>query len=501
MPHGFLSPAVLLFQPFLLLLLIVKLVLSKRSSVRLPPSPWKLPFIGNLHQLGLLPHQSLDKLSKKHGPLMLLKLGQVPTLVVSSSQMAKEILKTHDLIFANRPFLRGADLLLYGCMDMGFAPYGEYWRQMRKICMANLLSMRRVQSFQTARDEEVAHLMDKIIQASSHPSEAMNMSQILNCFSNEVLCRAILGKFSKEGRYKILFEMSEEHNLLLGGFYLEDYFPSLRWLSSLLESNERAESNFIKWDYVLSQMIEEHTNRNEDKPNDDHDFVDILLSHQKDTNADISLTNRNIKALLKDMFVAGIDTTSIVLEWSMAELIKNQHVLKKVQDEVRQKAHGKRIVEMDDLNEMNYLKSIIKEVLRLHPPVPLLLPRESVENCQIEGYEISKKTRVLINYWSIARDSNVWEKPTDFLPERFLDTLINFRGQDYEFIPFGSGRRICPGMQFAISTIELALANLIYQFDWALPEGMGTEEIDLTEAPGLTMRMKKQLYLVPKPCF
>ncbi|XP_039137767.1 cytochrome P450 71A9-like [Dioscorea cayenensis subsp. rotundata] len=498
MSHDYLTQPFFLLSSFFVLLLSIKLVLfSNTKSVKLPPSPWKLPFIGNLHQIGLLPHQSLHKLSKKYGPLMLLKLGQVPTLVVSSSQMAKEILKTRDLNFANRPTLRAAEILLYGSLDIGFSPYGEHWRQMRKVCMINFFSMKKVQSFHATREEEVAHLMDKIAsQTFSNPSEPLNMSQVLYFFSNDMLCKAMLGKISKKvDRNKIFHEMIEENILLLSGFNLVDYFPSLGWLNSLLGLDKRAKRNFSKWDVVLNQIIREHAIIDEKVKNDG--FVDILLSLQKNPPTDFSFSDDHIKALLLDMFAAGTETTYIVLEWSFAELIKNPEIMNKLQNEIRNFTHGKSMVQKEDICEMKYLKAVIKEILRLHPPVPLLLPRESIEACQIEGYEVQRKTRVIINYWAIARDPKVWDSPEEFKPERFISNDIDFKGQNYEFIPFGAGRRICPGMHFAVSTVELALANLIYRFDWKFPRSVDGEEIDMTETPGLTTRMKQNLYLIP----
>ncbi|KAJ0969470.1 hypothetical protein J5N97_022347 [Dioscorea zingiberensis] len=495
------SPTLLLFLPLILLLLSIKLVIPKRSSVRLPPSPWKLPLIGNLHQMGSLPHRSLDKLAKKHGPIMLLKLGQVPTLVVTSSKLARDILKTHDLIFASRPHLKAAHIILYGNMDMAFAPYGEHWRQMRKIAVTHLLSTRRVQSFQAAKEMEVADLMDNISQASSS-KKALNMSHLLFCFSNNMLCRVILGDFSKqEGMNEKFREMIEESTVFLAGFNLEDYFPSLGWLSSLFGSDEKAKEIFMKWDGTLNQMIQERTNKKGGSDQKDEDFVDVLLSLKNDPNVGNNfLNNEHIKALLLDMFAAGTDTTYIVLEWAMAELIRNPNVMKVLKDEVKGIASGKSMVNEHDLGEMHYLRAIIKEILRLHPASPMLLPRESMDSCQLEGYEIPKKTRVIINYWAIARDPKVWEKPDEFIPERFLNNPIDFKGQDYEYFPFGSGRRICPGMQFAISTVELTLANLVYRFDWSLRDAL-VGEVNMDEAPGVTMKMMNNLHLVPKPCF
>ncbi|KAM0947320.1 putative costunolide synthase [Dioscorea sansibarensis] len=505
MAHQLLSSVYLCMDSFLLwlaplflLLLSIKLVLPKRSF-KLPPSPWKLPLVGNLHQFGS--HQILHKLSNKYGPLMFLKLGQVPTLVVSSSEMAKEIMKTHDHIFASRPILKASRILLYKNRDMAFAPYGEYWRQMRKITVTNLLNMRRVQSFHAARKKEVVHLIDKIVShASSHPLQALNMSQVLFSFSNDILCRAILGEFSRdqEGRNEMFMELIEENIILFSRVNLEDFFPSLGWLNSLLGLDGRANRNFIRWDGVLSRMIKEHENKTGDLKDDD--FVDVLLSLKKDPKLGFRLNDEHIKALLLDMFAAGTDTTYIAFEWAMAELVRNPNIMEKLQNEIYGIANGKSMVNEDDLREMHYLKAVIKEVLRLHPPVPLLLPRECIDNCKIGDYDIPSKSRVIINCWAISRDHKVWDKPNEFIPERFMNNPIDFKGQDFEYTPFGSGRRICPGMGFAAATIEVLLANLIYRFEWKLPNNL-VGEVNMVEAPGITTRMMKNLHLVPKPRF
>lgn len=204
--------------------------------------------------------------------------------------------------------------------------------------------------------------------------------------------------------------------------------------------------------------------------------------------------------LKQDMFAAGTDTTYITSEWAMGELARNPNVIEKLQHEINGIAGGKPMVDENDLREMHYLKAVLKEVLRLHPPAPLLLPRESIDDCQIGGYEIPKKTRVIINSWAIARDPKIWDMPNEFIPERFLNNSIDFKGQDFELIPFGSGRRICPGMGFAVNNIELLLANLIHRFEWKLPDDF-VSEVNMAEAPGITTRMKKTLNLIPKPLF
>lgn len=184
----------------------------------------------------------------------------------------------------------------------------------------------------------------------------------------------------------------------------------------------------------------------------------------------------------------------------MVELARSPTTMRKLQDEVRGIGFGKELVKEEEANEMMYLKAVIREVFRLHPSVPLLLPRELMEDCRIEGYKIPQKTRVLVNVWTIGRDPKYWEAPQEFKPERFMEGgAVDFKGNDFQFTPFGAGRRICPGMNFAIASLELALANLIYHFDWELPGGLTSEDLDMSEALGLVLRRKQRLHLVAKP--
>ncbi|KAL6997077.1 hypothetical protein U1Q18_007199 [Sarracenia purpurea var. burkii] len=199
---------------------------------------------------------------------------------------------------------------------------------------------------------------------------------------------------------------------------------------------------------------------------------------------------------LQDIFIAGTDTSAATLVWIMTELIRNPTAMREVQDEVRTIVVGKRKVEEIDLPKLGYLKMVIKEGLRHHPPVPLLLPRETTESCVVGNYQIPAKTRVFVNAKSIGMDPNCWENPSEFRPERFMGSSIDFSGQNFELIPFGAGRRSCPGINFSTSLIELALANLLWRFDWSLPEGMTVEDINMEEAFGITMHKKSPLCLV-----
>lgn len=275
---------------------------------------------------------------------------------------------------------------------------------------------------------------------------------------------------------------------------MSDYFPSMGWVDKITGAVRRLEKNVNKFDNLIENVIQEHLDPTS-KRSDYEDVVDVLLRLQQDAS---HLTRDDIKGVLMDIFIAGTETTSATLVWAMSELIRNPRVIKNAQDEVRGVVGSKDRVEEGDLHNLRYLKSVVKETLRLRSPVPLLLPRETISHCKIGGYDVLPNTRVFINGWGLGRDPKLWEDPEEFLPERFMDGSVDFKGHDFHFIPFGSGRRICPAMNLGIATIELALANLLYCFEWELPPGMSKDEIDMNEAIGVTVHKKCALLLVAK---
>ncbi|XP_043703628.1 cytochrome P450 71A1-like [Telopea speciosissima] len=485
---------------FLSLYLLFKLNNKKKNSAEepnLPPSPPKLPIIGNLHQLGTLPHRSLAALSHKYGPLMLFHFGSVPSLVVSSPDMAKEITKTHDIVFANRPTSALTKKLLYNCTDISFSPYSEYWRQLRKICATELFSSKRVRSFKFVREEEVAVMIEKISVLSQGGMTPVNISDLLLIFSNNVITRAALGTKYNNIR---LGHLVREANTLLGAFSVREHFPLLGWIDTLSGLDKRVNKNYQEMDVVLDQVIQDHLNaKKEDGQTNVKDFVDVLLEAQKDSTLSISLSLDNIKGIILDMFSAGTDTTATTVEWAIVELVRNPRVMKKAQEEIRSVVGSKSKIEEDDILQMDYLKCIIKEIMRLHHAVPFLLPRESSEGVHIKGYYIPPKTRVLINAWAIQMDPNIWDNPDEFIPERFINNPVDLQGQDFQYLPFGAGRRICPGMSFGLASSELVLANLLYWFNWEFPRG--EKDIDMTEEFGLALHKKNPVNLLPQKRF
>ena len=192
--------------------------------------------------------------------------------------------------------------------------------------------------------------------------------------------------------------------------------------------------------------------------------------------------------LCQDIFLAGVSTSASTMIWAMTELIRNPRVMKKVQDEIRTTLGDKKeSLTEEDLNQLHYFKLMVKEIFRLHPAAPLLLPRETMSHIKIQGYDIPKKTQILVNAYAIARDPNVWKNPDEFDPDRFVDSSVDYRGLNFELLPFGSGRRICPGMAMGIVIVEFGLLNLLYFFDWGLPEKEAAKKITTGDGVALDL--------------
>ncbi|KAL6874672.1 hypothetical protein ACP4OV_013337 [Aristida adscensionis] len=526
-------------SPFLALLLIgllplLVLAIKKPSSPRsdgrrrLPPSPPGLPLLGHLPLLGSLPHRTLRSLAASHGPVMLLRLGRVPTVVASSPAAAREVMKTRDLAFASRARVRMAELLLYG-RDMVFAPYGERWRQARRVSVLHLLSLRRVLSFRRAREQEAAALLARVRRAGG--GGGVNLSDLLISYANGVISRAAFGDdgwggLDGDGGGGKLRKVFADFEELLGTATVGEFVPWLAWVDTLRGVDAKARRTFEALDALLERVIADHRRRRlggRRAGDDDHrDFVDMLLDvneEEGDAGA-VRFDTVDIKAIVLDMFAAATDTTYTTLEWAMAELINHPDEMRRVQDEIRAAVcdgdgggggggDGHRVTE-DHLSRLRRVRSVIKETLRLHAPVPLLVPRETVEDTELLGYRVPARTRVVVNAWAIGRDAAAWECAEEFAPERFAGDDDDAAaaaaaaadpyspGQEFRFVPFGAGRRGCPGVGFAAPSIELALASLLCHFDWELPAG-GPSTLAMDELYGLSVRLKATLHLVAKP--
>ncbi|KAI7751770.1 hypothetical protein M8C21_027103 [Ambrosia artemisiifolia] len=464
----------------------------------IPPSPRKLPIIGNFHQLGSSPNRNFQILSQKYGPLMLLHFGSIPTLVASSSEAAKEIMKTHDVSFCSRPSLIVPNIVFYGSKSISFAPYGEHWRQLKSLVVLKLLSNTRVKSYQKVRVDEIDHMI-KVLGESC--GTTIDMGLMFASLTNNIICRIALGRKLDEPKYKNLVSSLVDAFTVLN---VGSYIPWLSWLDLVIGSVRKAEKIAKEFDEFLERIIEEHVNkkmREGSKTNGGEDFVDILLDLQEDNTSGFTLQRDSLKALILETFAAATETTQTGLEWTLSELIKNPRVMNKLQQEVTEIAQGRAMISEEDLEKMPYLKAVIKEALRLHPPLPLLLPRISVKDVKIMGYDIEAGTQVIINAWAIGRDPALWEESNKFRPERFLNNSITYQATQFEWLPFGAGRRLCPGIQFSVPVMELALANIVYKFDMTLPNGTKNEDLDMSETFGTAMHKKSPLLVLVTPRF
>ncbi|KAK2641203.1 hypothetical protein Ddye_022966 [Dipteronia dyeriana] len=425
---------------FKVLKIVKKTSKTSHTTLNLPPGPWKLPLIGNLHQLvaaGSLPHRGLRDLANKYGPLMHLQLGQLSTIVVSSPKFAKQVMKTHDVIFASRPSSLATNIMFYDATDIGFSPYAY-----------------------------------------------------------SVTSRAAFGEKCKD--QDLFLSILKEGIRLATGFNISDLFPSIKLLERITGIKSQLERVHQESDRILENIINDHNKEKTTSETDKiEDLVDVLLKVQElgIGNLDFPLTTNNIKAVILDIFTAGSETCATTIDWAMSELMKNQNLMKKAQEEVREVITRIGSVDETAIHEMKYLKLIIKETLRLHPSIAMLLPRESGEKCVIDGFDIPVKTKVIVNAWAIGRDPEYWTEPDSFIPERFLDCTTDYKGSNFEYIPFGAGKRICPGISFGIASVELPLANLLYHFDWKLPNG----DLDMTEGFGVSVRRRDDLCLIPIP--
>ncbi|RWR95886.1 cytochrome P450 71A1-like protein [Cinnamomum micranthum f. kanehirae] len=476
----------------------------RRKKLNLPPGPKPWPVIGNLNLIGHLPHRSIHHLSLKYGPLMQLKFGSYPFIIASSAETAKQILKTQDLNFASRPKMAAGKYTTYNYSNITWSPYGAYWRQARKMCLMELFSARRLDSYEYIRVEEMRAMLRSLFAASG---ETILLKDHLSTVSLNVISRMVLGKkYTEEsaaGNPIVTPEefkrMLDELFLLNGVLNIGDYIPWIGFLD-LQGYVRRMKKLSKKFDRFLEHVIDEHNERRRGvKDYVAKDMVDVLLQLADDPNLDVKLSKTSVKAFTQDLIAGGTESSAMTVEWAISELLKQPRIFEKVTEELDRVIGKDRWVEEKDIPHLPYVEAIMKEAMRMHPVAPLLVPRLAREDCSINGYDISSGTRALVNTWTIGRDPEIWDCPDQFYPERFLGKSIDVKGQDFEFLPFGSGRRMCPGYSLGLKVIELTLANLLHGFKWRLPDLMSQDELNMEEIFGLSTPRKVPLEAVIEP--
>ncbi|XP_013743624.2 cytochrome P450 71B2-like isoform X2 [Brassica rapa] len=367
-----------------------------------------------------------------------------------------------------------------------------------------LLRFQRHRSFSIRyiREEEVGLVVKKVSESALRQSP-VDLSKTFFSLTASIICRVALGQNFNEDGFVInqerIQELITEATEAIGTFTFYDFFPGAlgRFLDWLFQRHKKINKVFEELDAFYQHVIDDHLTLEGRK---DPDIVSLMLDMiDKQGNEDsFKLNIDNVKAILMDLFLAGVDTSAVTMIWAMSELVRNPRALKKAQEKIRTTlGEKKEIITEDDLGKVDYLTLIIKETFRLHPALPFILPRETMSHVKIQGYDIPPKTQIQINVWTIGRDPKRWTDPKEFIPERFTDSSVDFRGQHFELLPFGSGRRMCPAMPMGVATVELGLMNLLYFFDWELPDGINFGDIDMEETGNISIVKKVPLQLVP----
>ncbi|KDP24588.1 hypothetical protein JCGZ_25504 [Jatropha curcas] len=498
------------FIIFLAFFFILKTIITRaRNKAHLPPSPRALPIIGHMHLLGPIPHQAFHRLSTRYGPLIYFFIGSKPCVLASTPEIAKEILKDNESNFMNRPKVANLDYLTYGSADFATIPYGPHWKFMKKICMTELLGTRTLDQFLPIRREEIKRFL-KVVFKKAEAKEAVNVGGELMRLTNNIISRMMLRTrcSDQENDADEVRKLVKELNELGAKFNLSDTI----WFCKSLDLQgfeKRLKDARDRYDDMMERIMKEHENARKKKEKDGDedgntmkDLLDILLDIYEDENAERRLTRENVKAFVMNIFGAGTDTSSITVEWGLAELINHPDKMEKARLEIDAVVGKTRLVEESDIGNLPYLQAIVKEILRLHPTGPLIV-RESSEDCSIAGYTIPAKTRLFVNVWSLGRDPNYWENPFEFRPERFMgeewsakSNMLDVRGQYFQLLPFGTGRRSCPGASLALQFVPATLAALIQCFEWRVGDGENST-VDMEEGPGLTLPRANSLVCFP----
>jgi len=476
-------------------------VWRRKTYCRLPPGPPGWPIVGNLFHLGNKPNEALFHLATKYGPLMSLSLGMKTAVVVSSPAMAEQVFKTHDHVLSGRTVIQSVQCLSYDKSSLVWAQYGSHWRMLRRISNTTLFSVKRLEALQHLRREQVFRTIQQIL-LESKKGKSVNIRDIMVHSAVNLLGNMAFGKDMFDPHSPAFQEFKHSIGQLAANkaaLNLADYIPFLQWLDPQGVARNTAISMGRVFG-IVDKFIEDRLatrGKNLNGRDAPEDLLDALLDMR---NHEFTVTD--IKVYLIDIFGAGSETTAKTMEWAMGELICNPEKMKRAQAELDEVVGRNRRVEESDTDRLPYLRAVVKEVFRLHPVLPLLVPHRADSSCEIGRFVIPKHTQVIVNMWAIGRDPAIWNEPSKFVPERFLDnkmSSVDYRGQHFELIPFGAGRRMCVGLPLASRMIHLVLASFIHSFDWAPPKGMSAEQVDMTEKFGVTMAKTVLLEVIPAP--
>ncbi|KAI3681655.1 hypothetical protein L6452_36457 [Arctium lappa] len=495
-------PTILLLLSLLLTFIYSVITFGRRNS-RLPPGPYSLPIIGNLLELGDKPHRSLTILSRRYGPLMSLKFGSITTIVVSSPTIAKEFFHTHDTAFSGRSVSLVAQVDDHHKYSVTFLDAGDQWRRLRRIAKEYLFSRKYLDGSEQLRQAKVQELIDHVNHCCTH-EKAVNIGTTAFTTTLNILSNFLFSMDLSQYDYVSSQEFKDAVKGLMevgGKPNLADLFPILKAFDPqglVQEGNIYAKKISVIFDKIIDQRLQTRSSSSsyDGLSSASNDVLDMLFNlNSKD---DLEFSQNDMKHLFMDLFTAGTDTTSSTVEWAMAELIRNPKKMEKVWLElVKLMKNNNKNIEEHDISQLPYLQAVIKETLRLHPPGPFLVPHRAIHDVEVQGFIVPKNAQIIYNVWAIGRDPSIWLDPETFMPERFLEVGIDYKGHDFEFIPFGAGKRICPGLNLAHRMLHIILGSLILKFDWKLEGNMRAQDIDMGEKFGLTLPRNVALMAIP----
>ncbi|KAI4382039.1 hypothetical protein MLD38_008050 [Melastoma candidum] len=471
----FLFPLLLILASFLFS------ALNKRSGTR-PlqkpssqiASPPSLPILGHFHLLSSALPKSFQALAHQYGPLIRLKIGSSEFLVASSAALAREILRTHDAIFANKFVFSPTRYNIYKEAEFVNAPYGTYWKFMKRLCMTKLFAGPQLDRFSHIREEEIMKLLRSLWECFED-GLTCDLSTKLTAMTNNMICRmAMSKKCSSDDKQSAVIRETVKEIVVCGSklSFAEVHGP-LKHVD-LFGRGKKIKMAMLRYDSMMNQIIKDYEHHGRTGEDEEQDVMDILLDTYRDPTAEIRLTMDQIKHFFLDILIAGVDTTSASIQWAMIELLNRPEALTKLRDEIDSVVGTSRLVKESDIPNLPYLRGIVRETLRLHTSGPLIR-RKSSQNSQIGGYDVKAGTNILINAYALMHDPDVWEEPNEFRPERFLKedragTELK-KGKDMNYFPFGSGRRACIGEAHAENVMHTAIGALVQCFDWRMDVG------------------------------
>ncbi|KAK1433539.1 hypothetical protein QVD17_10450 [Tagetes erecta] len=458
-----------------------------------------------------LPHRALASMATRYGPMFTVRLGIHRVLVVHSWEIAKELFTTHDVNVSYRPKYLASKILSYNYGMFGFTPYGQYWRDIRRIVSLELLSSSRLDQLKHVRISELDNWIKNLYEVWREKRDdegkvLVEMKKWFGEYSMNVILRMVAGKrysgaknSEEEKEMKRCREVMREFFHLMGLFVAADALPFLGWLD--LGGHEKTMRRVAREiDDMAGRWLKEHRSKRKlEEGDEEKDFMDVMISAVETQRLTEYDSDTIIKSTAMVLIASSADTTSVMLTWVLSLLLNNPHSLKKVQEELDAVVGRDGQVSESNIANLVYLQAVVKETLRLYPAGRLGGTRQFSEDCIVAGYHVPKGTWLLVNLWKLQQDPEIWTNPSEFRPERFLDEKhknIDLKGAHFELIPFGAGRRSCPGTTLAIQVLHLVLATLLHHFNITTPGGA---PVDMTETPGLTNAKVSPLEVLLSP--